>query len=449
MDNIIIDIDGKNIDIREENEKIYHEFSLKQIEAEFAAMSEDIERLKKIVDEIFPEEKFGILNKYFFKRKQYKYQLQRIQEKTNNPRFFMEEVLKNNEAMQIVEKLQKIYEKYGYELDKTKAIMILLRQDMQFDLLRGFHVKSYETMLDKMVEFQLPIKFKSYEEALTTLQDTLPYDVEFMKKAITDDMALIGYDKTQDPELYCYLIDLILDSKRFDGIFTHKVLSFETRETLKKYKEELRNPKKVSSGKYKIPHKYMYEELNKFIMADEPWKFIFKYLANDGLVDEEFGKEMEQLYEETDVTFGLHAGSNNPETYMTTGIKTSTQSSTDAFLSVGGTVALKGDESYLPSFITVLDYSGLWTAAEDLSVCIMMLPDDAEYIWVTDNPESDKESSPEYGKIFISPEYIYGVIKCSKDGVKIIKNDHLNDKNYRYIRTDGEWVEKGKKKVLN
>ena len=74
-----------------------------------------------------------------------------------------------------------------------------------------------------------------------------------------------------------------------------------------KIARELLTPKEVEDGKYKIPHKYLYEVLdNQDTNIDEKVKSLLFYLKMDGNIEMSTGKKIEEMYDDPETNLYVH-----------------------------------------------------------------------------------------------------------------------------------------------
>ena len=166
--------------------------------------------------------------------------------------------------------------------------------------------------LEKMENTDLAIHM------LVNAKPELTKNPEFMKDLINRNMQYIEYDNSNEPELYMQYIEKMIqkleEAKERNNAneFTINI----TINTAKKILEELNSPKEVEEGKYKIPRRFLFEGLRKSSKKDlellEKGEMIDilsvgrDYLREDGCYKQEYGKKLEELYEDKDRFLVLH-----------------------------------------------------------------------------------------------------------------------------------------------
>lgn len=141
---------------------------------------------------------------------------------------------------------------------------------------------------------------------LLSAQPQLRKDINFMKELMEVSVNFIIYDKTDDPELYLMLIDKVLD-KDILASYSPSAEEFY-RGDITRLEAEIRTPKSVESTKYKVPHKYLFDSIRRYGLANEGFAGkpgieiiteVFRaYERLDGVVDKEYGESIQTMYED-------------------------------------------------------------------------------------------------------------------------------------------------------
>ena len=118
---------------------------------------------------------------------------------------------------------------------------------------------------DKRFEIIKDIEQNGQEGIDRTLKqwDTLKAGIKqsIMPILLEHDFSYISYDQSNDPKLYVKCLEQ-LETQIQKGMFhdeKYVISSFET--NLRPILNEIKNPKKVEPGKYKIPQKYLFEAI--------------------------------------------------------------------------------------------------------------------------------------------------------------------------------------------
>ena len=274
---------------------------------------------------------------------------------------------------------------------------------------------------------------------------------EFMKDLINRNMQYIEYDNSNEPELYMQYIEKMIqkleEAKERNNAneFTINI----TINTAKKILEELNSPKEVEEGKYKIPRRFLFEGLRKSGKKDlellEKGEMIDilsvgrDYLREDGCYKQEYGKKLEELYEDKDRFLVIH--------YINASYHFRAK---DETMAIRDNIYKEGLHSSIQGMdcINTLDRTAHGTFEEDKSFMELMSPDhkmiimlpkkalnknSKEPIWGSDFPEADIQHP---GYIF--PEYIYGYINPDTEEIEENPISVENRKKYKYQFLNGQ-----------
>jgi hypothetical protein len=140
---------------------------------------------------------------------------------------------------------------------------------------------------------------------------------------------------------------------------------------LKRCLDEITNPKEVSEGKYKIPHKYLIDALSRQVKyeqedpsnTDSYIGKVSQYFDLDGKFPQEYGRKIEELYNDSNNYVYMHQTKapepEYEESILVDGLKLSTKSSLgpDCYCNIGGTAAnLREGGKYICNFMDAMDY---------------------------------------------------------------------------------------------
>lgn len=251
-------------------------------------------------------------------------------------------------------------------------------------------------------------------------------DTTFMRQLISSDYRYIIYDKTNSDALYIDFIDEIIKSPSY--------ITNEGRvELLNRLKEELSHPRYPERGKYKIPHAYLFESIRKGVISDiiennqsaSLFASITAYLSNDCNYSYEYGKKMEELYDDPNLNLYI-AG----------------VTSLDKVFQQGYQVNYSGNLSY--NFWSVHSIDGSFMSL------FMKTPYGRNHLVFAAVPKSDTEilgSDGEVGrycitdnnwyayKTYLLPKYIVGGAKFDNGDFIYIPNPLLDSQKILYKNT--------------
>lgn len=274
---------------------------------------------------------------------------------------------------------------------------------------------------------------------------------EFMKDLVNRNMQYIEYDDSNAPELYMQYIEKMIQ-KLEEAKERSNANEFAINmpiNTAKKILEELNSPKEVEQGKYKIPKRFLFEGLRKSSKRDlellEKGEMIDilsvgrDYLREDGCYKLEYGKKLEELYEDKDKFLVMH--------YINASYHFRGK---DETIEIKNNIYKEGLHSSIQGMdcINALDRTAHGNFEDDKSFMeliapehkiIIMLPrkllakNAEEPIWNSDFPEADIQH-PGY----ISPEYVYGYINPDTEEIEENTIPVSDRKKYKYQFLNGQ-----------
>lgn len=369
--------------------------------------------------------------------------------------------------------------KEQYEQRKEQKQKELEEKKKEIDNLEE-EINNIELKIDKLSSEIEKINIDEINKKITSLQDkktaievlaqedeNLSQNIEFMKEAIAIDRDFIKYDRTDNPELYIKVLEIVKEE------YTYRNSNNENQKKEMKQKHskmideiiaEIKNPKDVDDSKYKIPIKYIFEEIREDLeMA------IHKFIILDGTFPKQFGEELQRMYEDEENIFAVHSisrnynactnGSNNMELFETKkraesivesifqkGLQATNAmgelSSPNSNPKMAATTYAKGQKGFC--FLKALDY----TYAGGYGYILIQVPKkgigkDAEIaIW---GSKTDEEERAE--KVFLLPQYIKGFVenneRVKKEDYHIRKNDCKVIEEYPYYLMDESYSVSG------
>ena len=274
---------------------------------------------------------------------------------------------------------------------------------------------------------------------------------EFMKDLVNRNMQYIEYDDSNAPELYMQYIEKMIQKleEAKERTNANEFAINMPINTAKKILEELNSPKEVEQGKYKIPKRFLFEGLRKSSKRDlellEKGEMIDilsvgrDYLREDGCYKLEYGKKLEELYEDKDKFLVMH--------YINASYHFRGK---DEKIEIKNNIYKEGLHSSIQGMdcINALDRTAHGNFEDDKSFMeliapehkiIIMLPrkllakNAEEPIWNSDFPEADIQH-PGY----ISPEYVYGYINPDTEEIEENTIPVSDRKKYKYQFLNGQ-----------
>lgn len=162
-------------------------------------------------------------------------------------------------------------------------------------------------------------KIREYIDEMIRIDPNLVNDVEFMSACVEFDMNLITLDKTNDSAVYQTFLEqykeFSLDERKLlaEG-YTRENIE-EVNERYAQLMQELTNPAYVSDGKFKIPHRFIFERIRTACAPDADKKGIGElcdfaytgYKKYDGKLSQAEGERLISLYEDENSYLYAHS----------------------------------------------------------------------------------------------------------------------------------------------
>lgn len=251
--------------------------------------------------------------------------------------------------------------------------------------------------------------------------NTLCNNIDFMKELIEENPLYIIYDRTNNPELYISFLNKLQKEKEN----AREIVDF-----LNNYENMNETDNKIMQYVFehiRIVARHNIDNEDSIYIPGISIGYRLNIEAIRKLYNTEYGRELEQLYLNPDITVGIHATVNgDEEKIFTDGLLSSTQP--DAIRILNRTVA------YQVSFLKMLDYSIAGSGSQgnkDATNYIITVPRDgiegSTPIWGSNNFQDYDE------KNYLLPEYVYGCVKLSDEVPSIKRNEVLNKTQYKYI----------------
>lgn len=369
--------------------------------------------------------------------------------------------------------------KEQYEQRKEQRQQELEEKNKEIENLKK-QIKDIELKIDELSNEIEGVNIDDINEKITRLQDketaievlvqedeSLCHNIEFMKEAITIDSEFIRYDRTDNPELYIKVLEIAREEYTYTNTDSEKQkeeMKQKHSEVIDAIIEEIKNPKTVDDGKYKIPIKYIFEGIREDLETA-----IDKFSRFDGTFPKEFGEELQRMYEDEENIFAVHSISRNydatteglndmelfeakktaedtVESIFQKGLRATNSmgelSSPNANPEMAATTYAKGQKGFC--FLKALDYK----YAGGYGYILIQVPKkgigkDAEIaIWGSKTNEKERAE-----KVFLLPQYIKGFVENNRqvknEDYCIRKNDCKDIEEYPYYLMDGSYRGKG------
>jgi len=148
-------------------------------------------------------------------------------------------------------------------------------------------------------------------------------NVEFMLEAVKTDLHFIEYDTSNNTELYLYVLETmkkVVRSPEMELSEENRELNNRRIKRLSEIQQEILTPRIVEAGKYKLPTKYIFEEIRKTFQKfpqDIPTHLEHDPLEIDGVLPKEYGEELQKMWEDEENYFAVHGVGRN---YISFGI---------------------------------------------------------------------------------------------------------------------------------
>lgn len=330
------------------------------------------------------------------------------------------------------------------ELNEKMANLRLEKRKLDLDE-QTLNPERAKGQLEKMENTDIAIHM------LVNEKPDLTKNPEFMKDLVNRNMQYIEYDDSNAPELYMQYIEKMIQKleEAKERTNANEFAINMPINTAKKILEELNSPKEVEQGKYKIPKRFLFEGLRKSSKRDlgllEKGEMIDilsvgrDYLREDGCYKLEYGKKLEELYEDKDKFLVMH--------YINASYHFRGK---DETIEIKNNIYKEGLHSSIQGMdcINALDRTAHGNFEDDKSFMeliapehkiIIMLPrkllakNAEEPIWNSDFPEADIQH-PGY----ISPEYVYGYINPDTEEIEENTIPVSDRKKYKYQFLNGQ-----------
>ena len=360
--------------------------------------------------------------------------------------------------------LKTFSQKYRRELDIQKEIKLKIedlnrkKYKLVFDKHELYETqKGFEDELCKYDIINIKEKLeqqKDVDVAIGMLLEEHPElaeDKSFMVDLVERSTHYISYDETNSSEVYSKFADSFEAKSKKAKIDPVMIPLFEKLAT--KLRNELEIPKECDEGKYKIPHKYLFDSIKNVYtkigdmdydqQSGYEMEYINECLSNyfnlDGELPMEYGKKIQVMYEDEKSYLFMHKVDINtvPQSVADTRIKA---------ICKEGLMCSGQSDSHISclSTTTVANYQTDGNFLAMLAPCnkvFMMIPKkaiDEEHkipVWGADTPNPKYEKRE---KNYVLPEYVVGYI--DKENTRFVDNPVPEEERtqYKYHFYEGE-----------
>ncbi len=242
-------------------------------------------------------------------------------------RKYKKQVKEYNDTLKEIDLAKKRVSSTGLILEQKETAIGRLQEAMQEELkiFEGMNLDysknasvKHKSLLDNEAYVTSCKKIREYIDEMIRIDPKLVNDVEFMTACVEFDMDLITLDKTNSPEVYQTFLkqykENFLDEKKLIGEGYSRDDIVRTNETYAQLMQELTNPAPVSDGKFKIPHRFIFERIRTACSPDAEKKGIGElcefaysgYKKFDGILSKEDGERLLSLYEDENNYLYIH-----------------------------------------------------------------------------------------------------------------------------------------------
>ena len=282
-------------------------------------------------------------------------------------------------------------------------------------------------------------------QMIITKNTNITKNPDFMKDLISLDLKYIEYDKTNDEEVYAQYLEGIkakLEEEKSKQD-SNKFLIDIPLKTAKDLINKLRNPKEFEEGKYNIPNRFLFEALRKTSKRDlesiGSTKTIDilsngrEYLREDGKYPKEYGKKIEELYEDKNKILYQHIINSNEHFKNNKEIE-----------NIKKSIFVEGLHSSLQGngYSNSLEKTAHGNYEEDISFVDFLVPSYKILIMIPKNVLNRNYEVQVWGSnyleinkehpCYILPEYIYGYVNPDNEEIEENTIPLKKRKKYKY-----------------
>ena len=204
------------------------------------------------------------------------------------------------------------------KLEEAKTSELAIFEGMDLEISRNAAVKQ-PSLLDSEEYKASCKKIREYIDEMIKIDPNLVNDAEFMSACVEFDMNLITLDKTNDSAVYQTFLEQYKEFSLDERKLLNEGYSREdierVNETYTQLMQELTNPAYVSDGKFKIPHRFIFERIRtacspnaKYFGIGELCDFAYAgYKEHDGKLSQAEGERLVSLYEDENSYLYAHS----------------------------------------------------------------------------------------------------------------------------------------------
>ena len=249
-------------------------------------------------------------------------------------KLYKKQVEDYNKGLADIESAKKRASSAGLVIEQKETAVQQLQEKMQeelaifegmnLDVSKNSAVKQ-KSLLDNEQYASSCRKIREYIDEMIRIDPELVYNTEFMTACVEFDMSLITLDKTNSPEVYQTFLNEYAENELDDAKLNSEGWTLGQKTSMKNLcrnlLEEITNPKEVAAGKFKIPHKYIFERIRAAYSPDaktlgigEVCDYAYTAYADfDGKLSYAEGKKFEELLENEDSYLYLHTIKHAPD----------------------------------------------------------------------------------------------------------------------------------------
>lgn len=208
------------------------------------------------------------------------------------------------------------------KLEEAKTSELAIFEGMDLEISRNAAVKQ-PSLLDSEEYKASCKKIREYIDEMIKIDPNLVNDAEFMSACVEFDMNLITLDKTNDSTVYQTFLEQYKEFSPDERKLLNEGYSRDDieriNETYTQLMQELTNPAYVSDGKFKIPHRFIFERIRaacapnaKHFGIGEICDFAYAgYKEHDGKLSQAEGETFVSLLEDDDKYLYLYEQKEN------------------------------------------------------------------------------------------------------------------------------------------
>lgn len=258
----------------------------------------------------------------------------------------------------------------------------------------------------------------------------------------------IIFDKTDDSEIYKkFLISIQNELSQLPQEYFQAYNLNIIKENISQILEELSHPKKVDDDKYKIPHRFLFDEIRKKIidvcntlslsteevsvekMLIKSFTQSLSYFDDDGMYSKKYGETIEKLFSDDNYYLGrADVSENNIDEIMHNGYILNYNSN------ISANFFINSDHSFF-KYLEASKIGSGYRPGRDYTVIVLIpkYPTESDEIIVSNEREFEN-TYKKYNNQFLNPKFIIGYIPPNNDKgqFKFVDNPYSVEQRTKY-----------------